>query len=138
MALAGSLVHRFSAKTVPLLCRLSRNQQLKADVFLRRDMLGPKTGTASRSCLDSEGAAALALQGLAFLAGDEHRLSRFLSLTGMGENDIRAAAVTAELQAAVLEHLLLDESLLLVFAAETGVDPASITPAHAVLTGGGG
>ena len=100
-------------------------------------MLGPKTGTASSGRMDAESAGALALQGLAFLAADEQRLSRFLSLTGAGENDIRAAAATAEFQAAVLDHLLLDESLLLVFASETGIDPASIAPAHAVLTGGG-
>lgn len=100
-------------------------------------MLGPKAGSGRRRAIDQDAASALALQGLAFLAADEHRLSRFLSLTGMGENELRAAAVTAEFQAAVLEHLLLDESLLLVFAAETGIDPGQIAPAHAVLAGGG-
>jgi Protein of unknown function (DUF3572) len=100
-------------------------------------MLGPKTGTGSRRAIDQDAAGALALQGLAFLAGDEHRLTRFLGLTGMGENDIRAAAVTAEFQAAVLEHLLSDESLLLVFAAESGIDAGLIAPAHAVLADGG-
>ena len=85
--------------------------------------------------LDAERAGALALQGLTFLAGDPQRLERFLSLTGMGPDEIRAAAVTPEFQAAVLEHLLSDESLLLVFAAESGVAPELIAPAHALLAG---
>lgn len=83
--------------------------------------------------IDAERASGLALQGLAFLAADAGRLSRFLALTGCGPADIRAQAKTPDFQASVLEYLLADESLLLVFATEAGVAPEMIAPAHALL-----
>ncbi|MGQ0457437.1 MAG: DUF3572 family protein [Hyphomicrobium sp.] len=85
--------------------------------------------------LTDDGAAALALQGLAFLAADAERLSRFLALTGCGPADLRAQAQTPEFQASVLEHLLADESLLLLFASEAGVRPEALAQAHAILVG---
>ncbi len=84
--------------------------------------------------MNLEAAGALALQGLTFLAGDAPRLNRFLSLTGIAPAELRALATTPHFQAAVLEHLLADESLLLVFATETGVSPGLIAPAQALLT----
>ena len=90
----------------------------------------PKTGG-----MDLESAGALALQGLTFLASDAQRLERFLSLTGIGPGELRSSVGTTHFQAAVLEHLLSDESLLLVFAAETGVSANLIAPAHALLAG---
>lgn len=82
-----------------------------------------------------DAAETLALQGLAFLAGDPARLTRFLSLTGIDPSAMKAWDGNGELQGAVLEHLLGDESLLLVFAAEAGLEPQTIAPAHALLTG---
>lgn len=87
--------------------------------------------------LDPDAASALALQGLGFLAADADRLSRFLALTGMGPGELRASAGSAHFQAAVLDYLLGDESLLLVFSAETGIEPESVAPAHALLCGEG-
>lgn len=83
--------------------------------------------------MDLEGASALALQALTFLAADTARLSRFLSLTGIGPAELRETASTSRFQAGVLEHLLGDESLLLVFASEAGVAPEMIAPAQALL-----
>ncbi len=85
--------------------------------------------------LDIDGASAIALQGLAFLASDDDRVSRFFALTGMAPDDMRASASETHMQAAVLEYLLADESLLLVFAAEVGVRPELIAPAYALLAG---
>ena len=75
----------------------------------------------------------MALQGLTFLAGDGPRLGRFLSLTGIGPEELRSWAGTPRLQAAVLEHLLADESLLLVYASETGANPERVAPALTLL-----
>lgn len=83
--------------------------------------------------LDMEGAETIAFKALAFLAEDMARLGRFLSLTGIGPDELRSLGDSAGLQAAVLDHLLCDESLLLVFAASTGVDPQRIGFAHALL-----
>ena len=82
---------------------------------------------------DLETAESIAAQGLAFLAADPARLGRFLSLTGLTPQQVRARAGTPELLAAVLEHLQSDESLLLVFAAGASVVPETIAPALAVL-----
>ncbi len=83
--------------------------------------------------LDIDGAESIAISALGFLAADGPRLGRFLALTGIGPAELRAAASTPGLQAAVLDHLLNDESMLLVFTAENGIDPQRIGYAHALL-----
>jgi len=92
-----------------------------------------ETRPLRKEVLSKDEAAALALQGLTFLAGDMGRLGRFLSLTGFSPADLKASIGTPRLQTAVLEYLLSDESLLLVFSAETGVKPESVAPARALL-----
>ena len=86
-----------------------------------------------RSETTAEEAAALALQGLAFLAEDGPRLGRFLALTGIGPDRLRAVAAAPDTLLAVFEHLMSDESLLLVFAASKGIPPESLAPARAAL-----
>ena len=83
--------------------------------------------------LDREAAEAIALQGLTFLAEDAARMLRFLKLTGLALDEVRAQAGTPELSLAVLEHLAGDESLLLVFAASRGIAAESVGGATAVL-----
>jgi len=75
----------------------------------------------------------MALSALTFLAEDATRLGRFLALTGIGPDELRSGAGARATQAAVLEHLMADESLLLVFAATKSVAPQSIPLAHALL-----
>jgi hypothetical protein len=50
--------------------------------------------------------------------------------------ELRETAGTPGGLAAVLDHLLGDESLLMVFAATAGLDPAQIGPARDTLAGG--
>ncbi len=83
--------------------------------------------------MDIETAETIALSALAFLADDLQRLSRFLALTGLGPQELKEQARSPRILAAVLGHLLQDESLLLVFAANGGIDPELIAPAQAVL-----
>jgi hypothetical protein len=75
----------------------------------------------------------VALQALAFLAEDAQRLGTFLALTGLGPEELRAQAREPHLLAAVLDHLLRNESQLLVFAAEYKIAPELIGQAHALL-----
>ena len=93
--------------------------------------------TMKAAALDVEGAEAIALQGLTFLAQEPARFLRFLKLTGLEPHDARALAGTPELGLAVLEHLAQDESLLLVFAASCAVAPGSIGLAISLLRGQG-
>ncbi|HRN84805.1 MAG TPA: DUF3572 domain-containing protein [Hyphomicrobium sp.] len=85
----------------------------------------PKTGV--------EDAQTVGLSALAFLAEDAPRLGRFLALTGIGPDRLRSAADAPETLLAVLDHLLGDESLLLVFAASRGIRPETLLPAREVL-----
>jgi len=91
-----------------------------------------------RRRLDDDAAAATAIAALGFLAADPERLSRFLALSGLGPETLRAAAGEPSFLAAVLAHLLADESLLHVFAAENGLAPETVGEAHARLDGGRG
>jgi Protein of unknown function (DUF3572) len=85
--------------------------------------------------VDLEDAESIALAGLAFLAEDGARLGRFLALTGIGPEDLRSRADAPQTLAAVLEHILGDESLLLVFAAHKAIRADQVAPAHALLSG---
>jgi hypothetical protein len=91
----------------------------------------PSRGNA----INNDDAEAIALQALAYLADDPQRLSRFLALTGSDLGELRETAKMAEFQASMLEYMMGDESLLLAFCQEAGIDPATIAPAHALLSG---
>lgn len=82
-----------------------------------------------------EAAETVALQALGWLAAEPDRLARFLALTGTGPEDLRARAGEPAFLAAVLDHLLADERLLLAFAAEAGLAPEAPAAARARLPG---
>ena len=77
----------------------------------------------------------MAVEALGFLAGDDERLERFVSLSGLNPGNLRAAAAQPRFLAAVLEYLTTDESLLVVFAANSGRAPEEVARAHAALGG---
>ncbi len=68
-------------------------------------------------------ASTLACTAAAWLVRDEGRCRRFLNETGMDLAHLRAHLAEPAMQAAVLEFLLADESLLLAFTAEEGLAP---------------
>lgn len=90
---------------------------------------------SKRATLTLDAAEAVAAQGLAFLAREPARLSRFLSLTGLDIGDIRRQADAPEFLGSVLDYLVRDESLLLVFAANASVAPETVTSALEMLQG---
>ena len=75
----------------------------------------------------------LAIQALAFIAGEPDRLARFLDMSGIAADEIRAAAREVAFLAGVLEHMLGDESLLVAFAESAGIDPGEIARARVAL-----
>jgi hypothetical protein len=81
----------------------------------------------------AETAEMLAVQALTFIAQDEERLGRFLSVTGIGPAEIRDAAREANFLAGVLDHIAGDERLLLAFAEQAGINPAEIPRARTAL-----
>ena len=73
--------------------------------------------------LSIEEAKIIALKALGFLVSAPDRAGRFLKLSGVEPSHLRAKAGDRQFLAGVVEHLLADESLLMVFAQENDVDP---------------
>lgn len=83
-----------------------------------------------------DAAEALALQALSFLARDPDRIGRFLASTGLGPQQLRQAAQEPGFFAAVLDHLMADEPLLMMFSEDAGIEPRAVPVARHVLNGG--
>ena len=83
--------------------------------------------------IDRDAAETLALSALSFLARDPDRIAAFLSQTGIAPDQIRDAADQPGFLKGVLDHLLADESLLLMFADDCGFEPGSVPAARAAL-----
>lgn len=88
----------------------------------------------TKNSVDLEDASTVALQVLTFLASSPDRIGRFLALTGTDPQALRSKLGSAEFQAAILDHLMADESLLLTYSAEYRTDPEMISACHRVLT----
>lgn len=78
-------------------------------------------------------AEAMAVRALAFLAAEPDRLERFLALAGIDAGAIRDAARQPGFLAAVMEHLMSDEPLLLAFAEHEAVAPEAVVRAARAL-----
>ena len=87
----------------------------------------------ARSRPTREAAETLAVQALAFIAEQPEQLARFLAETGIGPEQIRAAAQQPDFLAGVLDHMLADEALLIAFADSAGIDPAAVARLRNVL-----
>lgn len=85
--------------------------------------------TLRRAEQTNNDAEALAAEALAFLAAEPDRLGRFLSLAGIDPGHIRQAAAEPGFLAAVMEHLMSDETLLVAFAANRGLKPEAVVRA---------
>lgn len=72
---------------------------------------------------------------LAFLAGEDEALDRFLTLSGIHPQDLRARVDDPLLLAAVLDFLLGDDGLLTAFAQGEGLDPKVVHQARRALPG---
>ncbi len=75
----------------------------------------------------------IAIDGLSFLAGDGDRLGRFLALTGFGPPDLANALADPAILAAVLEHIVGDEAMLLELSANRNLPPDDIVLAWDLL-----
>ena len=88
-----------------------------------------------RQAVSREDAEGLAMAGLGMLAEDPARMARFFSLSGLDPSQIRELALTPAFQTAVLTHIRSDESLLLTFSANLGIEPTQVADAEALLSG---
>ncbi|WP_290543862.1 DUF3572 domain-containing protein [Aestuariivirga sp.] len=84
---------------------------------------------------NSEDAEILAIDAIGFLASDSERLQRFMDLSGLDVAAIRAGAAKPAFLGFILDHLLGDESLLLIFAEEQRIRPERIVQLRRKLPG---
>jgi hypothetical protein len=77
----------------------------------------------------------LALKVLAFLAGEDEAIGRFVTLSGLRPEDLRERADDPLLLAAVLDFLLGDDALLTAFTQGEGLDPQVVHQARRALPG---
>ncbi len=91
----------------------------------------------TRKTLDRPAAEDIAIKALTFLTSDPERLARFLALTGLGPETIRAVASTPGFLKAVLDHVAGQEDLLLSLADEMGTRPETVVEARRLLAAPG-
>ncbi|MGE5062779.1 MAG: DUF3572 family protein [Myxococcales bacterium] len=78
---------------------------------------------------------ALALAALAATLGDSRRAHRFLDLTGIGTDELRARAAEPTILAALIRFLEAHEPDLLTVSEELGVSPDVLVQARRQLEG---
>ena len=84
--------------------------------------------------MDRSRAEAMAVAALSFLAGAPERLGRFLSVSGLSPDSLRAAAGEPGFWAGLMDYLASDEELLVAFAGEIGASPESVMQARHLLS----
>jgi hypothetical protein len=82
-----------------------------------------------------EDAVEIAIQCLTFISEDMDRLGKFLALSGAGPENIRESAQDLTFLGGVLDFMLLDEAMLVEFAAWADMDPSAPAAARRFLPG---
>ncbi len=80
-----------------------------------------------------EAAESVALEALSFLTRDAERIAGFLANAGIGPDRLRDVAGEPGFLAAVLDYLLADEPMLLIFSQDSGIAARSIPAARMAL-----
>ncbi|HTK72983.1 MAG TPA: DUF3572 domain-containing protein [Croceibacterium sp.] len=75
----------------------------------------------------------ISLRSLAWVLADDKRANRFLGLTGLTPDQLRAGIGTREVQLAVLDFLCAHEPDLVAAADSLGLEPAAIASAREAL-----
>lgn len=78
-----------------------------------------------------------ALKALGFLASEPERLQRFMDLSGLDIQAIRSSASDAAFLGGLLDYLLADQTLLLLFAESEQLPPERIVRIRRQLPGAG-
>jgi hypothetical protein len=77
-----------------------------------------------------ERAEILALEALAWLAGQPDAVAKFLTMSGLDASDLRRAVGDSGLQGSVLDFLLADDKLLLDFCESASLKPQAVHTAR--------
>ncbi|WP_397541281.1 DUF3572 domain-containing protein [Roseovarius salis] len=86
--------------------------------------------------LSQDAAEAIALECLAWLAGNDDLFPVFLGATGASAADVRERAQDPEFLGAVLDFVLMDDAWVTAFCEHANLAPATPMAARAALPGG--
>lgn len=95
-----------------------------------------RDGPSRAPGLTRDDAETLAIQAVAFLAGQEDHFLRFVALTGTSVDAVRESLGDPAVLGAVLDFVLADEALLLAFCASVSIAPDRPGRARRLLPGG--
>ena len=76
----------------------------------------------------------LAIQALTFIGSNPDHAERFFALCGVAPTELRQAAADPGFLLGVMDYLVGDERLLLLFADHAGVPPEAVVRAHDLMT----
>jgi len=88
--------------------------------------------------LHQESAISLAFKAITFIVADDTLRDRFLALSGLSPDEIRANLPETTFQASILEFLVSHEPDLIAFAKDINETPEQIVKAWRTLGGGVG
>lgn len=77
----------------------------------------------------------VAINALAYIAGEPELLGRFLALTGLDPADVRRSAAEPGFLVGILDFLMDHESFLIVYATSINCSPERIKAARNALSG---
>lgn len=83
----------------------------------------------------ADAAEMLGIQALTFIAMEPERLGRFLAISGIGPDSLRAAAKDPGFIRGVLDYIMGNEKELMEFTEFLSVEPSAVGQARAALGG---
>lgn len=86
--------------------------------------------------METEGAEAVGISALQFIAGEPDLMNRFLALSGFAPADLRQAAQQPAFFAGLLDFLLAHEPSLMAFCERSGTAPETVSAARTALGNG--
>ncbi|MFB2552286.1 DUF3572 domain-containing protein [Ensifer soli] len=96
-----------------------------------------KTKPAAKSARAGTDPSTIAAALLVWLASEPDLLGRFLALSGLDAQSLRAAATEDGFQAGLIDFVMGNEADLLAFCQASGIAPEDVVHAHAALSGAG-
>jgi hypothetical protein len=131
--LRRALAAVFPTSTAAIASVVVYSSKLTKVAIMSRHGQAGKHKTGIKTAMKRARARDLAVAAFEFVASEPARIARFLDMTGITIDTIRAAAEEPRFLAGVLDHVTSEEPLLLAFARQSGVEPNEIVAARDIL-----
>jgi len=99
-------------------------------------LVNKEFGKWLKMVLSKDGAEQVALQAIAWLAGNDDLLPVFMGSTGVDEDAFRNGVADPEFQASVLDFIMMDDAWVIAFCDVAAIPYDRLMQARAALPGG--